>query len=174
MKRKAVVYAVIALVAAVVVSGCTTTPKKVTQEVTGIRTRVDTLEARVEGVESKQIDVERMTAEQAQALEEMRNQQAMADAMAKSNISVKDRTGGATKVSTKVVDIQRCLKNAGFYAGKLDVVKGKQTMQAIRDFQQAHGLKADGIVGPQTWAMLRKYEQGAPAASGDDEGAYIK
>ena len=174
MKSRIALYAVIALVAVFVVSGCTTAPKKVTERVTGIKTRVDTLEARVEGVESKQVDVERMTAEQARALDEMRSQQAMADAMAKSNVTVKDRTGSPATVSAKVVDIQRCLKNAGFYAGKIDGVKGKQTRQAIRDFQQAHGLKADGVVGPRTWGMLSKYKQGASAASGDDEGAYIK
>lgn len=31
---------------------------------------------------------------------------------------------------------------------------GKGTLKAIRDFQSAHGLVADGIVGPKTWGAL--------------------
>lgn len=31
---------------------------------------------------------------------------------------------------------------------------GPKTLSAVKNFQQAHGLKVDGIVGPKTWAAL--------------------
>ncbi len=54
-------------------------------------------------------------------------------------------------------DIQAALKKAGFYAGAIDGKIGPRTKQAILDFQKSKGLKADGKVGPKTWAELEKY-----------------
>lgn len=52
------------------------------------------------------------------------------------------------------MEIQAALKNAGFYKGKIDGIRGKMTEQAVKDFQNANGLDADGKVGPKTWAVL--------------------
>ena len=54
-------------------------------------------------------------------------------------------------------EIQTALKNAGLYAGTIDGKTGPRTKKAILDFQKANGLKADGKVGPKTWAALEKY-----------------
>lgn len=54
-------------------------------------------------------------------------------------------------------DIQKALKNAGFYAGAIDGKIGPKTKKAIEEFQAAKGLKADGKVGPRTWAELAKH-----------------
>lgn len=54
-------------------------------------------------------------------------------------------------------DIQKALKAAGFYTGAIDGKIGPRTKKAITDFQKAKGLKADGKVGPKTWAELEKY-----------------
>lgn len=54
-------------------------------------------------------------------------------------------------------EIQRALKNAGFYAGAVDGKIGPKTKKAIEDFQKAHGLKVDGKVGQKTWAELEKF-----------------
>lgn len=53
--------------------------------------------------------------------------------------------------------IQRALMNAGFFKGPINGKIGPQTKRAIKEFQKAHGLKADGIVGKRTWEKLSKY-----------------
>ena len=35
-----------------------------------------------------------------------------------------------------------------------DTVYGPQAVQAVKDFQRAHGLEIDGVVGPLTWQAL--------------------
>jgi peptidoglycan hydrolase-like protein with peptidoglycan-binding domain len=50
--------------------------------------------------------------------------------------------------------IQQALKNAGFYAGKIDGEIGPKTKKAIESFQAQNGLKADGKVGRKTWKAL--------------------
>ena len=54
-------------------------------------------------------------------------------------------------------DIQKALKNAGFYACPIDGKIGPKTKKAIQEFQSAKGLKADGKIGMKTWAELEKY-----------------
>ena len=55
--------------------------------------------------------------------------------------------------------VQKALKSAGYYNGKIDGKIGQQTKAAIRDFQNNHDLKADGIVGRATWAALKTYAE---------------
>lgn len=54
-------------------------------------------------------------------------------------------------------DIQKALKNANLYAGKIDGEIGPKTKKAIRTFQEQNGLKADGKVGSKTWAKLQPF-----------------
>lgn len=54
-------------------------------------------------------------------------------------------------------NIQRALKKAGFYNGAIDGKIGKNTKNAIKRFQEANGLNADGIVGKKTWEKLNRY-----------------
>ena len=50
--------------------------------------------------------------------------------------------------------IQSALKNAGFYSGGIDGKIGPLTTKAIKEFQAANKLQADGKVGLKTWAVL--------------------
>ncbi len=60
-----------------------------------------------------------------------------------------------TKYDSK--KIQQALSNAGYYAGAIDGKIGKITAKGLKEFQAAHGLKADGIVGKKTWEKLKEY-----------------
>lgn len=54
-----------------------------------------------------------------------------------------------------VKDVQRALNKAGFTAGRIDGVYGPQTAHAVRLFQSANNLVADGEVGPATFKALK-------------------
>ena len=54
-------------------------------------------------------------------------------------------------------DIQKALKNAGFYKGSVDGKIGPKTSEAILSFQKDKKLKADGVIGKMTWMALKKY-----------------
>lgn len=53
-----------------------------------------------------------------------------------------------------VLEIQQALHAKGFDPGGHDGVMGARTRSAIKAFQRANGLVADGIVGPVTTAKL--------------------
>lgn len=50
--------------------------------------------------------------------------------------------------------VQRRLKELGYYTGAIDGIIGKQSINAIKQFQRDNGLVVDGIVGPKTAAKL--------------------
>ncbi len=53
-----------------------------------------------------------------------------------------------------VRELQRALKQNGFDPGQTDGVFGKKTERALKRYQRAHGLKADGIAGKMTYEAL--------------------
>ena len=54
----------------------------------------------------------------------------------------------------EVREVQRRLKNWGYYNGPVDGVFGKGTKDAVIAFQKKNGIKADGIVGKATYQAL--------------------
>ncbi|MEW5759104.1 MAG: peptidoglycan-binding domain-containing protein [Candidatus Omnitrophota bacterium] len=66
-------------------------------------------------------------------------------------------TGEVGNIKLSVKQIQEGLKNAGYYDGPIDGKIGKDTRRAIRGFQEANGLKVDGIVGSQTALKLKEF-----------------
>ena len=57
-------------------------------------------------------------------------------------------TGGEVK------EVQRRLKQWGYYSGAVDGIFGSGTKQAVIAFQKKNGLTADGVVGKATYAAL--------------------
>lgn len=70
------------------------------------------------------------------------------------SISVDDPELRRGDEGNAVRDLQAALGAAGF--GLLvDGVFGRQTVDAVKEFQKSRGLRADGVVGSITWAALR-------------------
>ena len=73
-----------------------------------------------------------------------------------------------------VMTLQTALKDLGYYTKAVDGIYGSGTVAAVRAFQAASGLKADGIAGPKTMAKLnegggaRAETQPAPAPGQDE------
>ena len=79
-----------------------------------------------------------------------------------------------------VEEAQMKLKTAGFYTGELTGVMDEATVAAVKAFQTANGLEADGKVGPLTWAkLLGEVPQAQPEQARDvlrpgDQGDDVK
>lgn len=61
------------------------------------------------------------------------------------------------KIGSEGVDVgilQFKLKMLGYNCGNADMKFGNNTANAVKAFQKANGLTADGIVGSKTWAKL--------------------
>ncbi len=54
----------------------------------------------------------------------------------------------------EVKEVQRRLKQWGYYNGSVDGVYGAQTIEAVKKFQRKNGLTADGICGRSTYVAL--------------------
>ena len=59
--------------------------------------------------------------------------------------------------SDEIKKVQLALAAAGFDPGAADGKMGSQTIQAVKKFQEANGLKADGVIGKETWDKLQGY-----------------
>lgn len=53
-----------------------------------------------------------------------------------------------------VKELQRALRDAGFYDGRIDGDFGRGTERALKKFQADRGLESDGVAGSGTWATL--------------------
>ena len=64
---------------------------------------------------------------------------------------------GILRIDVNPDQIQLALKNAGYYNGPVDGKLGEKTKRAIAEFQKAHNLNADGVIGKKTWNTLKTY-----------------
>ena len=59
------------------------------------------------------------------------------------------------KTHKALMQVQRALKKAGFFKGRVDGKFGPVTAKALKRFQKANGLRADGVLGKMTLAKLQ-------------------
>lgn len=73
-----------------------------------------------------------------------------------------------------VRDLQQRLKEKGHYSGDIDGKFGQKTFDAVKAFQKAKGLKADGKVGDKTWALLTSDKAPNPTLRLKDKGEAVR
>ncbi len=135
-------------VLALFLSGCATTSKKIFQENADFKMQIQNLEAQLQ---QKDAEIDSLRKSLSSTTEEKYAAVKLSQAQGKAIVHPKAR------------DIQSALKNAGYDIGVIDGKLGKNTRQAIKDFQKANGLEADGKVGKKTWAALAPYLESAVA-----------
>ncbi|MEV6447552.1 peptidoglycan-binding protein [Amycolatopsis sp. NPDC051716] len=70
--------------------------------------------------------------------------------------------------------LQRVLQREGFYGGPVNGGFTAATVTAVRNFQAARDLTADGIVGPATWnALPAETLQGIPVIREGSSGGAV-
>ena len=67
----------------------------------------------------------------------------------------------------RVSEMQRKLKNWGYYEGSVDGVFGQGTESAVKHFQRTNGLTPDGVVGRATAAALGMTLSGSSSGGGE-------
>ena len=72
----------------------------------------------------------------------------------------------------QVQQVQRKLKQWGYYDGEVDGVFGQETYDAVVRFQKKNGLTADGVAGEKTLAAMGISGGGAVAASAGASSNY--
>ena len=75
------------------------------------------------------------------------------DVVSSSSSGVKEDS--IIRVDATPQQVQKALKNAGYYNGPVDGKIGPNTQKAIEKFQKDRNLKSDGIIGKRTWQELK-------------------
>lgn len=122
-------------------SGCATARKQANLETQGLRNQVSALESQLQAKDEE--------------INSLRD--ALKTAAETKEAAPKKKIVCEVKSHPSVKQIQIALKNAGYNPGRCDGKTGKQTRNAIRDFQRANNLPADGRVGKKTWNLLKAY-----------------
>ncbi|OGX15595.1 MAG: hypothetical protein A2166_02345 [Omnitrophica WOR_2 bacterium RBG_13_41_10] len=137
-------YCAVLLVAIIslYLSGCVTTGTQKQTEIQGLKNQISDLETQLQTKD-----------EEINSLKEVvKNSQEETQRMDSAKKVIPE-----AKTRPNVRQIQVALKNAGFDPGVIDAKMGRQTKEAIKEFQRANNLKADGKVGKKTWGLLKEY-----------------
>ena len=134
------------LVFVVSLGGCATTRKQNDLEAQGLKNQISVLETQLQTKDEEIAALKESLNTQQPAVEKTDKAE---DAHKKVICDTKDRPTHK--------QIQIALKNAGYYEGAIDGNLGKKTRQAVKEFQKANNLTADGNVGPKTWSLLKEH-----------------
>ncbi len=135
------------------VAGCATTHNKAQSE--QWQGRVVELEKKLEEKDAEIVDLQYQVKDLSSKVETKSNYVEEKSDVASSVVS---STGNDVliRANTTAEKVQKALKAAGYYSGKVDGKVGPGTKAAIIAFQKSVGLNADGVVGKKTWDSLKK------------------
>ena len=151
MRNRWTAFSVVLLLAVFVVSGCATArPRRpvATAAAPAVAVQVDP--------QITQLQTELQAKDQ--QIQDLQYQLEQSRHTPENNFTASVNGGKSPKIHVKgvtVADLQRALTKAGFDAGSVDGKYGKKTKAALKAFQRAHSLKADGVVGEKTWKLLQ-------------------
>jgi murein L,D-transpeptidase YcbB/YkuD len=139
--------------AALAFTGCAGN-KKMEKDIEALRMQVNTLASDVSQLDAQQKELEQAVKAPAEGVGVSEG------IMSEPAVGIKGGTGAnvyrtPSGFTIQTTSLQRALKNAGYYSGPVDGKAGAATKEAIRRFQEASGLKADGVCGRATWAKLK-------------------
>ncbi len=151
---------------ALILSGCATTSKTASSP---IQTQVADLTQRVQDQEKEIVDlkyeVKEISGKSAEEPAEASSVSRTSSALKAEPSKADTKSADIIRVGVSGRELQKALKAAGVYEGKVDGKVGAKTRSAVVAFQKAHSLKADGVVGQKTWNELKAYLE-APAETG--------
>ncbi len=162
------------VVFALVLSGCATTSK--TSPVNQLQIQVGEMQQRMEDQEKEIVDLKYEVKEMAGKVADQDGDTA-GDAYTRTPVVIKSEPVKVSESKSFEIihvsgvtgrELQKALKAAGVYEGKVDGKVGSKTKAAVVEFQKAHSLKADGVVGQKTWNELKAYLN-APAEAAAKE-----
>ena len=133
--------------------GCATTHKE-TMSGDETQTRITQLEEQLQTKDEEISDLK----DQVQSLsQDSRRRDPSFKRAGSSEVRDNSKRDGILRVDVPSSQVQQALKNAGYYNGQVDGKLGDKTKRAIADFQKAHNLTADGVIGRKTWNVLKDY-----------------
>jgi murein L,D-transpeptidase YcbB/YkuD len=143
MVKKGIIFLIL-FIFLISLSGCATGSKQNLQN-QGLRNQIQALEAQIQNKDEEISSLKGALDKTAQEKETLARETATGKVIPE----VKSRP--------TIKHIQIALRNAGYNPGPIDGRMGRQTKDAIRAFQRANNLAADGKVGKQTWGLLKGY-----------------
>lgn len=142
-------------------SGCATAQKD--SLTNRLQVRVGELERQVqlkdEQINELKYEVKDLSYEIDRLKDGVKSKSGLSSSKTKAAGSLSSQEGQIIRVPVSIDLVQKALKNAGYYDAEIDGKLGARTKTAIAKFQEAHGLKADGILGKQTWAALQSFSE---------------
>lgn len=149
------------LVGVLALGGCATAQTKVAP-INQVQNQVVDLEQRMEEQEKEIVDLKYEVKELTGKLDDKQQPvvvetSAPASSVKSSASASANDMEGLIRVAVAPSEVQKALKGAGLYEGKLDGKIGSRTKAAIMEFQKKHNLKADGVVGQKTWSEMKPF-----------------
>lgn len=163
-------------IVALALAGCATTDQKVSP-VNQVQNQVVDLQQRMEDQEKEIVDLKYEVKELSGKVDTKNTVEVETSAptpistRATESKSTENESGNIIKVEATGIQVQKALKNAGVYDGKVDGKIGPRTKSAVVEFQRQHSLKSDGVIGQKTWSVLKTYLEQPPAASSEENKA---